>query len=907
VRHGAIDWSEAAGWCKSLYEAGLREEPWSEARAQLWYESIIRFVDWFVQPDLPIPDFHKEWYNLLMREQFLCILAPRDHAKCLPKDTRVIMRDGKIGTIGNLVPGDWIIGVEDNRTVPTEVLSKSSNGVRQVYSVELQRGKKIRATSEHRFMTLGGWKAVSELSVGERIACPRRYNIDGGDALKDAEVIISAYLIGDGSIGVDRTRRGWVKQRSGFTNSDPRIIREMSACANDIGFTIKRAGNSKYGYRLGGKGVAKWLRDNGLAGMLSGEKRIPEKIFTTSLRQQSLFLSRLFACDGHATLSGGGVIGYASKSRELIDGIHHLLLRQGITSNICTNQTRRYGTHWRLQINEAEAIKSFIEKIGIFGKERQCAELLRLAEKRGLSIPKVDLFPREWRRHLFHSMNWFKERALRIDNHYPTSRRKVLLAANLENNGFLRSLAEGDIEWLAITSIEPCGEEEVFDIEVSGNHSFIANDIVTHNSSAVAGYYPLWRICMDSNSTIMLTASTYTIAEIDMRVIKNNLEKNERIKQGFGDLVREARVWTSNEVILNRTDYSIKDPTLVALGAGAAILTRRVVNGFIVCDDLVDDASAKSAAQSKGLLDWVTGTLIPILEPGQQIVFIGTRKSYMDLYAELERSKIFKVKAYDAVVGENEDGTWKTLWEEKWNDAYLKQIQLATGTIQFNRNYRNIVLSDTDSPFPMPWFTGEPDEKGVSKRGCFDYEAHMKDSDFGNDYTKVMAIDLAISGESESSFFVVMTLGLDKRGDIHLLNMYRAHLNSFPDQVSVVIDLFNRFYPTWVIVEVNAYQKAFAQALTKDMPRMPVVPFVTTSRKNDPKDGILMLQPLIEAGRIRFPMGDPVSKAASETVVSELNRLGVARNDDTVMALWFGVSRLLGESGQGRSARALVI
>ena len=44
------------------------------------------------------------------------------------------------------------------------------------------------------------------------------------------------------------------------------------------------------------------------------------------------------------------------------------------------------------------------------------------------------------------------------------------------------TLAESDLFWDEITSIEPIGEQPVFDATVPGTHNFIANGIVAHNS-----------------------------------------------------------------------------------------------------------------------------------------------------------------------------------------------------------------------------------------------------------------------------------------------------------------------------------------------------------------------------------------------------------------------------------------
>jgi replicative DNA helicase len=46
----------------------------------------------------------------------------------------------------------------------------------------------------------------------------------------------------------------------------------------------------------------------------------------------------------------------------------------------------------------------------------------------------------------------------------------------------LDALARSDVYWDQIASVEPDGEEEVFDLTVPGPQNFVANDIIAHNS-----------------------------------------------------------------------------------------------------------------------------------------------------------------------------------------------------------------------------------------------------------------------------------------------------------------------------------------------------------------------------------------------------------------------------------------
>jgi replicative DNA helicase len=62
------------------------------------------------------------------------------------------------------------------------------------------------------------------------------------------------------------------------------------------------------------------------------------------------------------------------------------------------------------------------------------------------------------------------------------SRERATRVAQAVNSAELAALAESNIYWDQIVSIELDGEEEVFDLTVPGYHNFVADDIVVHNS-----------------------------------------------------------------------------------------------------------------------------------------------------------------------------------------------------------------------------------------------------------------------------------------------------------------------------------------------------------------------------------------------------------------------------------------
>jgi replicative DNA helicase len=59
--------------------------------------------------------------------------------------------------------------------------------------------------------------------------------------------------------------------------------------------------------------------------------------------------------------------------------------------------------------------------------------------------------------------------------------RAARLAAAIQSNE-LQTLAQSDVYWDQIVSIQEDGLEPVYDLTVPGPHNFIANDIIVHNS-----------------------------------------------------------------------------------------------------------------------------------------------------------------------------------------------------------------------------------------------------------------------------------------------------------------------------------------------------------------------------------------------------------------------------------------
>ena len=105
--------------------------------------------------------------------------------KCVVGDTEVVeATTGERTTVADLYENRRPFTVnslgDDGILRPRQVTDVVCNGRRPVLSLTTAHGRRIRATANHRFRTLDGWRRLEELSVGDRVATPQRAPVGAG-------------------------------------------------------------------------------------------------------------------------------------------------------------------------------------------------------------------------------------------------------------------------------------------------------------------------------------------------------------------------------------------------------------------------------------------------------------------------------------------------------------------------------------------------------------------------------------------------------------------------------------------------------------------------------------------------------------------------------------------------------
>ncbi|MGI9611355.1 MAG: replicative DNA helicase, partial [Acidimicrobiales bacterium] len=448
------------------------------------------------------------------------MLSDLRESGCMPASTRLLRADGTEVTMGELVltqetPEVWALD-DRGRVVPRRLVKAFPSGIKPVFRLSLASGRTVEATACHRFQTIEGWQPLGDLAPGEFLATPRELPkpVDTAE-WPDAEVILLAHLLGDGSV-VNAVK---------YASIDQANIDAVFDAARHFGCeaTLEGAGTAK---RTGaiqvripsphrvthGKHhpIRDWLDPLGVWGKRSHEKTIPEAVHRLDDRQVALFLRHLWATDGSITLTRnrrGSLVRchYGTTSFPMALGVQRLLLRFGIRTSIGSGKKQRAGRggHYRpgysVRIQGASNLTRFLQGVGCHGARGdvipEAIEILAAIKEN----PNVDLVPwpiaRQIRRLLAATTNTHRALAAYLGEVYSGSyllgdekrprrfsRERLRRIGEFLDSDELKNLATSDIYWDEIVSIEPLGEQPTFDATVEGVHNFIANGVIAHNS-----------------------------------------------------------------------------------------------------------------------------------------------------------------------------------------------------------------------------------------------------------------------------------------------------------------------------------------------------------------------------------------------------------------------------------------
>jgi len=199
----------------------------------------------------------------------------------------------------------------------------------------------------------------------------------------------------------------------------------------------------------------------------------------------------------------------------------------------------------------------------------------------------------------------------------------------------------------------------------------------------VSGYY-IWKTVFSQRDlNFLIISNTFDQAKIVLKLIRKMITDNEILKYYVPD-TRES-TWKATELTLKT------GATFYCKTYGEAVKGLRI--DYLLCDEAEE-------YEDKAIF-WAAISPVVQLNRGS-IIVIGTKKSTVDLLAELEENEQYFTKEYPVELN------GKVLWPQKYTlqerdtptQRSIPQIKKEIGLLSYNQEFLLIPISSANSLFP---------------------------------------------------------------------------------------------------------------------------------------------------------------------------------------------------------------
>ncbi len=453
------------------------------------------------------------------------------------------------------------------RIEPRQIGAWVDSGVQQCFAVTTQTGRRVEVTGHHPFLTVSGWQPLHDLIKGDAIAVPRRLAIFGHEKEPAPLARLLGYFVGDGALS-----RGAPE----FINCDTEIVDDFRAAITTHFPTCHVTQRGPH-YRVFGyfaktklpasrsNPVVQWLKQFGLWGKKAEVKRFPDAVWRWDKETLRELTRALMSCDGSIFRTQGGHprIEFGVASEGLAKDVHHAFVRFGIISRFYRKSDRC----WRVQITDSESVATYQREIGWIGEKAARFPLdLPMFRSNNGHLPMV-VWKMVGQAAALQGLGWSKLAVLsgerqhtsKFETYNPRtnhglSQRRLAVFNEVLEDWWLSELANPELYWDRIVSIEPTGEHQVYDLTVPSGANFVAEDVLLHNTSltlniaqhaSIQYKIPVAIFSLEMSEQQLVTRLLCSEASVDSYRLRTGLLKDAewpRIAQAMGAL-SEAQIY----------------------------------------------------------------------------------------------------------------------------------------------------------------------------------------------------------------------------------------------------------------------------------------------------------------------------------------------------------------------------
>lgn len=433
--------------------------------------------------------------------------------------------------------------------------------------------------------------------------------------------------------------------------------------------------------------------------------------------------------------------------------------------------------------------------------------------------------------------------------------------------------------------------------------------------------YTLQSVAKNPNIRILIDNEVYANSKAFLREIKSHMERDDVLAL-YPQLRPNKRIndgWTESTVIVEARTRETKEPNISC--AGLDQIKVGMHYDLIIMDDLVSDRNVTTREQIDKVINHYKLAL-SLLEPDGQLILIGTRYNYADLYGYIMKNEsetfdslIIPAKLTAEVAEDlnrrfpdivSELGFYKAgdiFFPERLDEDFLKAQRKSQGTYIYNCQYLLNPVDSETADFKKEWnryhrshieLDPEDNSQVLVVDWIGDYNKNTAEGyEFPLRYKikKLITVDPNNKKKKTSDFTAGIALALTTAGDWFILDIFRDILNP-GEQVNLLFRVQEQYEPNLLGLEENG-KEAIRFMLIQRM-RHESKFFRITELKTGgvaKEDRIRRLIPRFEYGTIFFPVSlvkrnsYGVTADLVEALEDELAYFPSGEHDDLIDAL----------------------
>lgn len=473
----------------------------------------------------------------------------RDLMECVPGHTLVEdQKTGQLLRVDQVQPGMMIncFDNESHKVRTAKVRKVIRKNKKPCLKFTTKQGRVFESSARHAWFVNNKWIFADDISLGDTVGVARKTLTQGSFLSPDLARLLG-YFVGDGNF-----------KQAHFVNKDPGIIRDVLMLGEAVGTTARRGKhNRSHTLTFSGGPVGKGLprpenrlkslfKTLGLYGVTGEGKRVPDIVFGMDHRSSMNFVGACTATDGCISLRSNAIIVMDNKSRQLLEGLRTLLLRIGVPTSLHGD---REGMYRLKTIGGLSVAQHLAHRAPIAGRKGLLKEKFRGKPETTpckldtLPMPMTDEAVARWK------ASGLPAKCLGNEGHIIPNRRMTPTRARIVARALdwpeLCVVADGDLMWDEIVSIEQLPAEPMWDLEVAEHHNFfLANGVLAHNTVQLehdATIAALFHndLQVDSGSDCSWIDSNEPIAEDRRKPLAElRIAKNKNIDGAFKGTIR---------------------------------------------------------------------------------------------------------------------------------------------------------------------------------------------------------------------------------------------------------------------------------------------------------------------------------------------------------------------------------